>query len=253
MEVSVAAVQIGHIAEVVAALVEQLDTLDLAGAQRVSRTWAYEIRRSRVCQERLFMAPAARHKIITYSSKSQDGRKVYTLRDWTEADGIPEPSTSDAIVVVTHPLIKHTRSKLRPVVFEDFDFDRFLSLPTGRWQDMFITQPPAQRAALEVDYTFDDGPFLCRPETAHHHTYLLDEEGVRFCHILSELKQMVYPTSADFWTWLPDAYESNITAAAISLDDYIASYGFPRASGARIQVSGHVDAMDTAVVTAFRA
>ena len=259
MEVSQAAVQIGHVAEVVAALVEHLDTLELVKAQRVSRTWAYEIRRSQICQEKLFALPGARHEILI-RSKTEDGRDFYYLRDWKEEDGVPHASAFDAIVVDAHPLIKPTKSKLYPALFEDFDFERVRTLSTETWQEMFITQPPTPRADLEVGYIFDDGPFLNRPETVWHYAYVREDEGVRFRHILPELEQMVYPKSAEFWTWLPDAYESaghayqsNIPLAAISLDDYIASYGFPRAVETRIEVPNHVDATDMAVVAAVRA
>ena len=256
MEVSIAAVQIGHIAEVVAALVEQLDALDLAGAQRVSRTWAYEIRRSRICQERLFFIPGARREILKHVDTDPESRQIsLMLRKWNEEDGVPDGSTFDRIVVDVHPLLhafQHDAeySSPRRLMLLFNDTERLLSLPAGKWQDMFITQPPVTQAAWEVQYTFDEGPFLHRPGHVSYGSVIHEQEGIRFYHILPELKKIAYPSSSEFWSWLPDEYENTRLSHKISIDDYITSYGFPQNYGTIIHIRGHVSAMDEEVVTA---
>lgn len=234
MELSPAAQQVGFIAEVIAALVEQIESAaDLARAQQVSKSWRYEVARSRLCQERLFRVPAAEKELINVVHTDDDEMGAWFVLSRTMATIERKPQ--DQVVVTLHSLIQGL--PIDHCAGGVINIDELLTLPEGPWQDHYIAQPPVRQLLFTVQYIFDDGPYLREPKTIANQTAIDDAEPINFRRILAELRATCRASEPDFWTWLPEAYDNE---RKISLDDYIASYGFPRPVRATILIGGHI-------------
>ncbi|KAI5360679.1 hypothetical protein Slin15195_G085950 [Septoria linicola] len=222
MEFISAAKQVGFVAEVIAALVEQFESAaDLARAQQVSKSWHYEVARSRLCQERLFRVPAAEKELIEVVHTDDNEMSPWYVLSRTLATIERKPQ--DQVVVAFHPLIQGL--PIDHCAGGVIDIDRLLTLSEGTWQDHYIAQPPVRQLLFTVQYIFDDGPYLREPKTIANQTTIDDGDPINFRRILEELKATCRVSEPDFWTWLPEAYDNE---RKIALDDYIASYGFPR-------------------------
>lgn len=251
MAVSEAAQRVGQIAEVVVSLVEHLDTIDLARAQRVSRTWRYEINRSPICQQKLFKSPIPLHEEIAYDDCPDPLGSVLFLE---EMDNLPcqyDDFLPNAIVVSVHPIIEVHR-KPGAYMSGKVNLERLSAPLTGASGEMFLTQPPQAEAILTVVYVFDEGPYLGAPVAVVYDTRIERQDYVRLRDLKRELDDNLRSSQdSDFWEWLPWRYEgvfADKEEPPIKLDDYIMSYGWPRRESAEVSFQGCVEEGDIRVV-----
>lgn len=251
MAVSEAAQRVGQIAEVVLCLVEHLDTIDLARAQRVSRTWQYEINRSTICQQKLFKSPIPLHEEITYDDCPDPLGLVVFLEETDNILYQYDDFLSNDIVVSFHPILGVYR-KPGENMSGKVNFERLSAPLTGASGEILLTQPPQTEAILRVVYVFDEGPYLGAPVAVEYDTRIERQDYVRLRDLKRELDDNFRNSQdSDFWEWLPCQYDGLFADKAeppIKLDDYITSYGWPRRESAEVFFSDCVEEGDILVV-----
>ncbi|KXT16681.1 hypothetical protein AC579_8021 [Pseudocercospora musae] len=238
--------QIGYVSEVVAALVRHLPTLDLARLRRVSRVWKYEIDRSPTCQEKLFHYPVAvapkQMLLWTEDPASADAYDVF-LKDITIEEEDMDRYEISRVVAALHPIFDGPIARGDVIQCTNVDTEKLLalddpsqSLAHGSWQEMFLTRPATNSVLIDLEFVFDEGPFLHEPKVVFYDIELYRSEGVQLRTIIDGLRKGLNTSAPDYWSWLPEEYYSG----KIELDDYIASYGFPRFKGARLRIPGSI-------------
>lgn len=245
MSVSAAAASVGRIEEVVAVLVSHLSTFDIARAQRVSRTWKYEIARSLVCQQKLFREAVPPKEYMVYRDHPTDGTKFETwMKEYASDEQRLHDTETRQLVATSSPLFAHTTPKtlddahhcthvLRLAMDVEF-CEEFLSLPRGSWKQMYLTQPPAQEVSIHFVYVFDDGPFRTRHVVVELPSSMYSENGLRLEHFPAKIREGLPSTDPEFWTWLPNEYHFG---SVLPLDDYLATFGFPKFKGVWLEFS----------------
>ncbi|KAF2210577.1 hypothetical protein CERZMDRAFT_118139 [Cercospora zeae-maydis SCOH1-5] len=242
MAVSEAAQQVGRIAEVVASLVEHLDMVDVAGAQRVSQTWRYEIDRSPICQEKMFKIPSTRHEKIAHGGCEPRVGLQKLEYSVDQSDNVfPRKG-----IVCLHPFLEMRRD-LNKSMCVKVDPKRLPVILSGAPGYMLLTQPPTREAIVEVEYVFDEGPYLGAPRIVEYIIHIQLEDYIRFRDLSHELIEPFRSSHCpDFWEWLPEAYYHHPyrrrAAHPITLDDYITSYGYPRPRNVHILFNDCIEA-----------
>ncbi|KAF7196298.1 hypothetical protein HII31_02365 [Pseudocercospora fuligena] len=238
--------QIGYVSEVVAALVCHLPTLDLARLRRVSRIWKYEIDRSPTCQEKLFQYPVAvgpkQMLLWTEDPASADAYHVFLKDIIIEEEDMDQYEIS-RVVATLHPIFDGPIARGDVIQCTNVDTEKLLalddaswSLARASWHKMFLTRPATNSVLIDLEFVFDEGPFLHEPKVVFYDIELYRSEGVQLRTIVDGLLKGLNTNAPDYWSWLPEEYYSG----KIELDDYIASYGFPRYKGARLRIPGFI-------------
>ncbi|PPJ57391.1 hypothetical protein CBER1_01392 [Cercospora berteroae] len=251
MAVSEAARRVGQIAEVVACLVEHLGTVDLARAQRVSRTWRYEINRSPICQQKLFKSAVLRHEEIFYDDCPDPMGLGVFLEETEDTIYQDDEFLSPEVVVSIHPILE-VNQKSAEEASGKVNFEKLSAPLAGASGEILLTQPPQSEAKLQVVYVFDEGPYLGAPVAVEYDTRIERQDYVRLHDLKREVDENFRNSQdSDFWEWLPRQYEALFADKAelpIKLDDYITSYGWPRRESAEVFFEGCIEEGDKLIV-----
>lgn len=118
---------------------------DLIQAERVCRTWASIISWSSLVRQGLFLEPSAHALSMAYQSNTKL-RKPWQWRSLT----VKRYTETYTIALLNPYLISKPEIEVRGTLAFTFNFRKALALPptTGRWRNMFATQPPCRNVKI---------------------------------------------------------------------------------------------------------
>ncbi|KAK4547517.1 hypothetical protein LTR36_000473 [Oleoguttula mirabilis] len=191
-----AAAELFNTYELVETILDHASMICLVRFQCVNRFWMQVIEDSTILQRKLFLSPAPVGPYLEWTTGGRDGTKTSIVYDRPICSSLQSdyslmlgPQERTTTIIKLHPLLTATAmpwgSSWSPNR-ADFSFDplKLLSLPSGPWQQMLISQPPVYD--FRVQYLPQDGGGYFG-----YSNYVSSESGIRLHHILEELELML--------------------------------------------------------------
>ena len=179
--------------ELLELILQHEPTKSVALHRRVNRMWKYIIQRSRILQQKLFLAPEPlRHVFVRVETK--DGS---TSTEWkiVRVGDIRSPNLADTVFRL-HPLLKSRCKRKKKGISSPTDsfrlhLPRLLKFVKCGCADMLVSQPPVDQIVLHLQYSAYLCDDLCDALWGHASDIititLRDKGGLRLLFVMETL------------------------------------------------------------------